>query len=60
MKGKGSWIELDQKDYPPIKQAAVLLKYRAQNHGEEAKKFYDFLYSKQAKAIYKEFGYIVK
>jgi molybdate transport system substrate-binding protein len=60
MKGKGTWVELDQKDYPPIKQAAVLLKYGEQNHAEEAKKFYDFLYSKQAKAIYKEFGYIIK
>jgi molybdate transport system substrate-binding protein len=60
MKDKGKWIELNQKDYPPIKQAAVLLKYGQQNNATEAKKFYDFLFSKQAKAIYKEFGYIVQ
>jgi len=60
MKGKGKWIELNQHDYPPIKQAAVLLKYGTQNNAAEAKKFYDFLYSAKAKEIYKKFGYIVK
>ena len=60
MKGKGKWIELNHKDYPPIKQAAVLLKYGQQNHAAEAKKFYDFLFSAKAKNIYKKFGYIVK
>ena len=59
MKGKGKWIELNRNDYPPIKQAAVLLKYGQQNNTVEAKKFYDFLYSKQAKEIYKKFGYLV-
>jgi molybdate transport system substrate-binding protein len=60
IKDKGKWVELNQKDYPPIKQAAVLLKYGQQNHAAEAKKFYDFLYSAKAKSIYKKFGYIVK
>lgn len=60
MKGKGKWIELNQKDYPPIKQAAVLLKYGQDNHAAEAKRFYDFLFSSKAKAIYKKFGYIVQ
>ena len=60
MKGKGKWIELNRNDYPRIKQAAVLLKYGQQNHADEAKKFYDFLYSKQAQAIYKKFGYNVQ
>lgn len=57
MNGKGRWIELNQRDYPPIKQAAVLLKYGQQH--KEAMKFYNFLFSAQAKAIYKNFGYIV-
>ena len=60
MKGKGKWIELNRNDYPPIKQAAVLLKYGQDNHAAEAKKFYDFLFSSKAKAIYKKFGYIVQ
>lgn len=59
IKGKGKWVELNQKDYPSIKQAAVLLNYGQQNHAAEAKKFYDFLYSAKAKEIYKKFGYIV-
>jgi molybdate transport system substrate-binding protein len=60
MKGKGKWVELKRNDYPPIKQAAVLLKYGQENHAAEAKKFYDFLFSAKAKAIYKKFGYIVQ
>lgn len=60
MKDKGVWVELNSNDYPPIKQAAVLLKYGQQNHTAAAKKFYDFLFSAQAKTIYKKFGYIVQ
>jgi molybdate transport system substrate-binding protein len=59
MKGKGKWVALNRNDYPPIKQAEVLLKYGQENHATEAKKFYDFLYSAKAKEIYKKFGYIV-
>ena len=60
MKQKGKWVELNSKDYPPIKQAAVYLKYGQQNHPAEAKKFYDFLFSAKAKAIYNKFGYITQ
>ncbi len=55
MKGKGKWIELNRKDYAPIFQSAALLK----NKSSAAQKFYSFLYSAQAKKIYKKFGYIV-
>jgi molybdate transport system substrate-binding protein len=60
MKGKGKWVELNTSDYPAIEQSAALLTYAKQNIEAEAKKFYDFLYSAKAKAIYKKFGYIVK
>jgi molybdate transport system substrate-binding protein len=60
LKGTGRWVELNSNDYPPIKQAAVLLKYGQQNHEAKAKKFYDFLFSAEAKAIFKRFGYIVQ
>ncbi len=60
MRGKGRWVELIHCDYPPIKQAAVLLKYSQQNNAVETRKFYDFLFSDKAKAIYKKFGYIVQ
>lgn len=59
MKNKGRWIELDRNDYPPIKQSAALLKYSQKSHSIEAKKFYDFLYSVQAKKIFEKFGYII-
>lgn len=60
MKGKGFWIDLNTKDYPPIKQAAVLLKYGQQRHPLESKKFYDFLFSARAKDIFNKFGYIIR
>jgi molybdate transport system substrate-binding protein len=60
MKGKGKWVELNTSDYPPIEQAAALLKHAQQNNEAEARKFYNFLYSAKAKAIYNKFGYIVK
>jgi molybdate transport system substrate-binding protein len=60
MKGKGKWVELNTQDYPPIEQSAALLKHAQQNNAAEAEKFYNFLYSAKAKAIYKKFGYIVK
>ena len=58
MKGKGHWIEVDSSQYKPIKQAAILLK-----HSEDSPKkvtseqFYEFLYSKKAKEIFKKYGY---
>ena len=58
MKNKGRWIELSNKDYPPIFQSAVLLKYGMKNHSVAARKFYEFLFSKNAKDIYKKYGYI--
>jgi molybdate transport system substrate-binding protein len=60
MQGKGKWVELNTKDYPPIEQAAALLKYAQQNNEAEARKFYTFLYGATAKAILTKFGYIVK
>jgi molybdate transport system substrate-binding protein len=58
MKDKGSWYEFNPGDYPPIRQAAVLLKQQ-RNNSVSAKKFYEFLFSEQAKNIFKKFGYIV-
>ncbi len=60
MKGKGKWVELNSADYPPIEQSAALLKHARQNNITTARKFYNFLYSAKAKAIYNKFGYIVK
>lgn len=58
MKHLGKWIELDSKDYPPIYQSAVLLKFGSRNHPSASKQFYEFLFSKNALDIYKKYGYI--
>lgn len=58
--GKGKWVELNAADYPPIEQSAALLKHVKENNEAAARKFYTFLYSAKAKAIYNKFGYIVK
>lgn len=60
MKGKGKWVELNTQDYPPIEQAAALLKHARQNNEAAARKFYHFLFSAKARAIYKQFGYLVE
>lgn len=60
MKGKGTWVELNGKDYSPIEQSAALLKYAGEHDAAAARKFYNFLYSAEAKVIYQQFGYIVK
>jgi len=46
-----NWIDLPQK-YTPINQGVVLLNKKAVN-------FYNFLFSKQAKKIFKKYGYII-
>lgn len=60
MKGKGRWIDLDINTYTPIEQAAVILKHAAETNKDASQKFYNYLYSKTAKDIFKQFGYIVK
>ncbi len=51
------WIEVDKNLYNPIKQGAVILKNaRGKIY---AIKFYNFLFSKEAKEIFKKYGYIV-
>ncbi|UII74872.1 molybdate ABC transporter substrate-binding protein [Flagellimonas sp. HMM57] len=58
LKEKGTWIELDNHLYEPIAQSVVLITHKKAN-SNSAKKFYDFLFSKKAKEILKNFGYSV-
>lgn len=46
------WINIDPKLYSPIDQGVALL-------NDDALEFYNFLFSKEAKAIFKKYGYIV-
>lgn len=53
-----NWVSVDPKLYTPIDQGIVVLK-RAENN-TEAKAFYDFILSNNAKERFKKFGYLVK
>lgn len=56
MKGKGTWIDIDEKDYSPIAQGAIIIKH-GKLENQEAKKFYQFLFSPEAKKILRNYGY---
>ncbi len=58
MKGQGKWVELDSAIYQPIEQGVVILQQKKKDLSD-AQKFYDFLFSKDAKQILKDFGYSV-
>ncbi|WP_299218521.1 molybdate ABC transporter substrate-binding protein [uncultured Aquimarina sp.] len=58
MKGKGHWIALDEKMYLPIEQGVVMIKTENRDF-EDTRQFYNFLFSKEAKEILEEFGYLV-
>uniref|UniRef100_UPI003593F885 molybdate ABC transporter substrate-binding protein n=1 Tax=Persicitalea sp. TaxID=3100273 RepID=UPI003593F885 len=60
MAGKGRWVKLDSTSYAPIDQAAVLLKHSESSpKREKSLEFYNFLYSEQAKVIFRKYGYLV-
>lgn len=58
MKGKGNWIELNRSLHSPIEQGVMLI---AQEDGikKEAREFYDFLFTEEAREVLKNFGYSV-
>jgi molybdate transport system substrate-binding protein len=56
MIGKGNWIDIADSLYQPIYQSVVLIKKENESI-ENAKKFYDFLFSKKAREIFEKYGY---
>ncbi len=50
-----NWVEVNPKLYTPISQGIVLLKSGEKN--QEAKAFYHFMLSREAKRILEDFGY---
>jgi len=58
MKGKGKWIALDSDFYTPIQQGVVVVKHEKKVF-DKAEKFYDFLFSNEAKQILINYGYSV-
>lgn len=57
LKDKGSWIALDKNSYSPIEQGVVLIN-RDQANRADTRKFYAYLFSKEAKMLLKNFGYL--
>jgi molybdate transport system substrate-binding protein len=58
MKDKGEYVVIDSTLYQPIEQSALLLNHSDNSPKKEtSKKFYDFVYSAKAKAIFKKYGY---
>lgn len=51
------WQKIDPSAYAPIKQGAVLLKYSKNRNYLNNKRFFDYLFSPGAKAIFRRFGY---
>ena len=55
LKGKGKWFNVDKNLYQPIEQFVLLLKRDKQN--KNAKNYHEFLFSKKAQNILKDYGY---
>jgi molybdate transport system substrate-binding protein len=55
--GKGKWIEVPPESYEPMPQGVVILKHGSKINGEAARKFYGFLQSTKARAIFAKNGY---
>jgi molybdate transport system substrate-binding protein len=51
-KYKNNYIEIDKKLYTPINQGIVIIK-----DSEKAREFYNFIFSKKAKEIFRKYGY---
>jgi molybdate transport system substrate-binding protein len=57
-KTKGQWVLVDSSLYKPIEQSAILLRHSDNSPKRETSRlFYDFLYSENAKVIFRKYGY---
>lgn len=54
---KGKWMEVNQNWYYPIAQGVVVIKQSSPAQMHTANIFYQFLFSKNAKAIFTKYGY---
>jgi len=57
---KGKWTAINNDLYEPIDQGVVILKHARNAQLNQAQGFYQFLFSRQGKDIFKYFGYNVK
>ncbi len=59
LKEKGVWVKIPLESYDRIAQGAVILKHAQALSEKGAQKFYDFLFSQNAKDVLKRSGYLV-
>lgn len=59
MQGKGKWVEIREAPVEPIAQGAVILKHGQETAPAAAKKFFNFLFSAKARAIFAAHGYLL-
>ena len=59
MQGNGRWKAVDEKLYQPIEQGLVLIK-TSETKAEQARQFYNFLFSSSARKILTDYGYKTK
>ncbi|OIR17868.1 molybdate-binding periplasmic protein precursor [mine drainage metagenome] len=57
LQGKGKWVEVPNESYEPIAQGLVILRHGSENNGDAARKFYGFVFSSKAQAIFTKYGY---
>lgn len=57
--GKGEWVDVPRESYAPIAQGMVILKHGTQTNREAARKFFDFVLSEKARAIFSRYGYLL-
>jgi len=57
MKDRGQWLKIDKDAYEKIAQGAVILKYAEKDNLKEAKRFFEFLFSSEAREIFRKYGY---
>ena len=59
MAGKGRWVEVPKGSYEPIAQAVVVLKHSAGPQSANARRFADYLFTPEARAILAKYGYVL-
>ena len=57
--GKGKWVAVPEESYEPIAQGVVILKHGIESNADAARKFYGFVQSEKARAIFAKNGYIL-
>lgn len=59
IKGRGKWLEVPATAYASIEQGVIITRHGRTAHPEACRRFYDFLFSTAAAAIFERYGYSV-